>query len=622
MTAVDRALAEARTLLVVRLNQGINLLADRDDLLASVKWDAGPTDPPAWFVHTENEAVLHGTRALNGAHPADINPLTPTGRLRHPVPIGLLAHEAAHARHTRWTPTAFAGVPQTVARAAVLLEEPRIERRQLSRRPGDRVYLRAASQLLDLPSPADGSVPATRWHAAQAALLTAGRVDAGVLDASEVKDVLRLCRATLGSDLRKLRAVWRKALELADGDADGLITLAARWVDIVGVDDPTAAPPPPCSRGTAASPSPGPSAGDSGEEPDATEDITEKTPPRAGDGDEGTSPGNGAGEAPGVAALVEAFRSAMESVGERGVEEAAAELGDSEPHALAAATTTARGREDEEDREAAEAMAMAVFHGYSPTGGRDPRGPLRPPTDAERQLARRLADRLRSAQWRERGRIITASESPPGRLLGREAMLAAAQRARRNPVTAKPFRRIVRRETPQPPLTVGIAVDTSGSMRWATAVMATVAWIVAQAVAEIRGRAAAVAFGERVTPITRPGVVPTQVQTFHAGDGAEMFTDAVRALDGALALTGTNGARLLFVVSDGHFVADGEPERAAHAVAHLVRHGVVVLWLNLHRNGEPSGTRVPTGAVSVPVVDIAEVPDQIQKLLVTALQRQ
>ncbi|RSM68685.1 hypothetical protein DL991_41180 [Amycolatopsis sp. WAC 01375] len=588
---------DARELLVVRLNKGVNLLADRDDLIVSVQWDAGATTPPAWFTFPKAEVSLNGPVALAGAEPWEINPLTPDGRRRHPVIVGLLCHEAAHAHSTHWESGFDGDIPVVVARAVVLLEEPRIERRQLQRRPGDQLYLRAASQLLVLPDAESHTEAASRWHAAQAALLTAGRVDAGALDETDVRTVVALCQKTLGRrDFTRLRALWREALDLSDGDVAGLLDIAARWVEVVGVEDPADVPAPVCAMGLAEEhPAAG---GDGGTGSDASGE----------DGAERPAPGSPA------EALTRAFRDAMDKSGTRGIAQAAAEL-DDEGYG-----TTPASSGDGREEAAAERAAEEVFHGYSSTGGSDPRAGTRPPTAAERDLARRTARALRRAKFRERARIVVASAVPPGRLSGREAMLGAAQRARKMPVTARPFRQVVRREPPEPPLTVGIAVDISGSMSWATSALASTAWLVAHAVDDAGGTSATVAFGERVTAITKPGVPPVMVQKFVADDGHERFTDAMRALDGGLRLTSGSGARLVFVVSDGHFVAPGEKDSAAGIVARFVRCGVHVLWLDLQASARHTSTIVPPGAISVPVVDVTEIPHQVGAIAVRALR--
>jgi hypothetical protein len=608
---VDTAPTPEQARLVVRLNRGINLLAGRGDLIATVRWQPDPGDPPAWFTPAEGEVTLNGPVALDGASPAEINPLTPEGRLRHPVIVGLLCHEAGHAAHTQWDSHFADDVDVVVARAAVLLEEIRIEHRQLQRRPGDRLYLRAVSQRIILPGTSSPSAAATRWRAAQAALLTAGRADAGVLTAGEARKVAAVCRATFGrKDFDRLRRVWRKVLSVPDGDVDALLGLAARWVEIIGVDDPADAPAPPCGHGvlpdTADGPGPQtPSSG--GDEQDAP--SAESAEDAGGDGGDDLED-----------SLAEVFQGAMVIVAASGEQEAAAELqqdqqdespGDDRGHERRRARETA-------EQDAAEREAEQVFHGNRRTGAGDPRGATRPPTASERALARRTGKALRRAKFRERGKIILDSAVPPGRLRGREAMLGAAQRGMGMPVTAKPFRRVIRKDTPEPPLTVGIAVDISGSMDWATPILASVAWIVAHAAAEVDGTSATVAFGERVTAITHPGMPPAAVQEFDAPDGYHEFVPAMRALDGALQLTTGQGARLVFVVSDGHYGFAIE-RQAAEVVDRFTRHGVRVLWLDLA--SEHDTTIVPPGAIPIRIADIDEVPRQVESALVDALRR-
>lgn len=599
----------AQIRLVVRLNRGVNLLGGRDDLIVWVKWDADPNDPPAWFTPARNEITLNGPVALDGAAPSRINPLTPEGRRRHPVVIGLLCHEASHGHSTRWDANFGAGVPVVVARAAVLLEDIRIERRQLQRRPGDRLYLRAASQRLILPRTSTSSAAATRWQAATAALLTAGRVDAGVLSGAEVRRVLALCRKTLGrTDFNELRTVWREALDLADGDVDGLMSLASRWVDLLSVDDPADAPAPACAHGVLErTPS-----DDGDAPPDAGGETRTAIEPEADDSSELAD------------ALAEAFAGSMTRVAADGVAQAAKELAEelAEDTGPSEQPTQPDRAGEQAEQQAAADQANQVFHGhgYSPGSRRDPRAGTRPATADERALARRIGAALRRARYRDRGRIVTLSALPPGRLLGREAMLGEAQRARGAPVTAMPFRQVIRRDTPEPPLTVGIAVDISGSMRWATDTMASVAWMVAHAVDHVGGQSATVAFGERVTAITKPGRIPAAVQEFEANDGFERFADAIRALDGELRLVGGEGARLVFVVSDGHFGAAGEKERAVELVGRLVRSGVAVLWIDLQNPESGRSTIVPEGAVALPITSVQDIPGQVTTALVRALR--
>lgn len=607
--------AAARELLVSRLNRGLKVLADRDDLTVSVKWDAAPTEPPAWFDMTAREVTLNGPVALAGADPAAINPTTPAGRRRHPVLVGLLCHEASHAHSTRWGDGLGEHVSIPVAQAAELLEEPRIERRQLQRRPGDRMYLRAASAHILLHAPnGPSTAAAARWQAALAAVLTAGRVDAGVLDSSEVRTVAARSRALLGrGDYARLRSVWRAALNLEDGDVAGLLELATTWVEILGVDDAADV------GGTRCLWVPETSS-DETDATDHTEDV-EKATDEAEDRPE-EQPHPQADDQAAPSALEAAFLAAMAQIAAEGAGQAETELAEdsvstefTDRHERAARERA----EEAAEHQAAELQAQQVFHRVGSSGPGDPRSGTRAPTDGERALARRLATALRQARFRGQGRIVTSSEVPPGRLVGRDAMLAAAQRTRGAVVTARPFRQVSRRESPEPTLVVGLAVDVSGSMHWATGPVASIAWVLANAVAQIGGTCATVAFGEQVTAITAPGVVPASVQEFAAEDCHEEFTAAMRALDGGLHLSAGEAARLVFVVSDGWF-EDDEQRRSAKVVARLVRRGVTVLWVDLNASGDNPDTNVPAGAVPLPVSDLDELPHQIRGVLVGALR--
>ena len=84
----------------------------------------------------------------------------------------------------------------TAASAALLLEESRIEAAHLTRRSGDRHWIRAAVRTLILADFADAAM--TKWNAAQAAGLLLARVDGGVIDDDEVSTVTAVVEKVLG----------------------------------------------------------------------------------------------------------------------------------------------------------------------------------------------------------------------------------------------------------------------------------------------------------------------------------------------------------------------------------------------------------------------------------------
>jgi hypothetical protein len=592
---VSPATVAARDLLVAALNRMVNAMAGRDDLLLECVWNAHPIagqpDAPAWFVPADLTVTLNAHIGLQGADPAAVDPLTAAGRRGNPVLVGLLAHESGHAHSTRWPDDVGAGLPAAVTRAVSLLEEPRIEYRQVTRRPQDRPFLRAcASTLLDLDAFATGgSRVADRWAAATAAALVLGRVDAGVLDPDDVDAVVPVLRHLLGEDdLRALTGLWRAALDLPDGDVEGLIDLATRWVAVVG-EPPSEAEMPRLGCHLPAGPGP---AGEDAAAPDPADADPAGADPAA---DPAAAGGASSGRDPLVAALDAALSAAHDGARE----ELEAELSSGPDPAAEAAR--AQADEDDEAQRRARDTARAVFGDVVSRGAAAVTlGAPRPPTEDERVLARAMGEALRRARFRDRSIVTRTSAAPPGRLNGREAMLGMAQRSRGALVTARPFRSTVRRRVPEPPVTLGIAIDVSGSMRWAEDIMATVAWAGAHAVTSVHGRSASVVFGSGVAPLAHPGCPPTRVTPFCADASWENFSGAFDALDGALNLTRGVGVRLLVVVSDGHFVAAGQPQAAQDAVTRMRRGGGHVLWI-------PGDAVVPDGATAVEI-DLVPAP--------------
>lgn len=581
-TEVDADLAEARRELSLRLGEIINELADRDDVLFTMVWGQGPVDAPAWFDPRLIKVTINGTVALDEeTHPDDVDPQSLSGRLRHPVIIGMAGHEAAHARSTRWGDWP-PSTGRAVIRAAVMLEEPRIELRHLQERPDDQVFLRACASTIVLPGHRRDSAVSSRWQAASAAALVLARVDAGVLTAVEVKPVLEATRQVLGTpDLAKLRTLWRRMLKLKDGDQEGMLAIARRWVEVVGADEDDDLPGVGCAAGE-------PAADGTGRE-DQTDAVSAA-----------------------VAVVTEAASTSARIA--TGAMEDPQEV---QRRQAEAAHREAALREEESAREDAKQAAHRVF-APAPSDEPDPEeNPVlgrRAPRPDERSAARHLGKTLDRARFRAPVRTRVASAMPPGRLSGRDAMLGAAQRAMGLPVTARPFRSIIRQRSEDPPVAVGVAVDVSGSMAAYTSVIASTAWIFAHGTRTVAGKAATVAFGSSVTPIVAPGQPPAKVTEFSANQGTHRFTEAARALDGALSLSRPHGARLLVIVSDGHWETR-ERHGGARVLSRLAAAGVHVLWFCL----DPRSNVLP-GAHRVDISSVSDIPSALAAVLVSAIR--
>lgn len=517
-------------------------IADREDLLVTVAPGAGHGAPACYLPH-------HATIELDGTHLGPVDPGTAvpaniSDRARYAVAWGLLTHECAHARHSTWEPPHDA--PSGAVAAALLLEESRIETVQIRRRPDDRHWLRAsATNLILADTHADDAACApamTPTAAAQAAALLLGRTDGGILTPAETGPVARAVEAVLGADtLAELRGLWQAAHAVADDDAQAMIELGRRWCAALG-SDPDASNEPP-----------------SGGEPGQDE---------SSDGARTPSP---------LAAAI------AESVGKIAVA-GASEPVPADPAAQAAAE---RGAEQEAAKTAQQA-ARKIFSVGGVRSGRTATAGTRQPTAAERTAARVLARALTTAGIRDRVATKMTSIVPPGRLRMRGALAADAQRAAGALPTAEPFTRTTRRVVPTPPLRLGIACDVSGSMMDFAAPVASTAWILAHAShhAKIPADTAMVIFGNHVRPITHPGTVPAEVTEFAARDNYEEIAVAIDALDGALGLARHGAARLLVIVSDGHF-RDVPRRDGQLRLDRLRANGCGVLWLTTDRRDNP-----------------------------------
>lgn len=571
----------AKEALEVRMSTVMRALADADDLTTTLLWDVvrlpGQPNAPAWFSPSKRTVSINAMFALQGDDPRKVNPLTPEGRRKHPHIIGLGCHEASHVRFTHWGEderAAMARESPSVREIATLLEEPRIEKRYLSVRPQDRGHLRAQSVLIDTsqfspPSEEDREAMEEEgwvdgWRAGVLSILTLARGDAGVLEPEDLINPHRVLSLALGDTLERLEPLWKEALELSDGDVTGLIDVARRWVEETGEKPQGLVTIVVCP-------------GEPPEDNEFADDLLDDPP--------GESPDGLALAGEGGDILSSLIDSVIEDIQHENDVEADAQV------EVEAQAQDEREQKDQETRDAAEqkkAQKKAQEFFSDPANGpkklsKAENDERREPTDAERQLAVRMTREIKRARFRERDKITTLSATPPGRLQGREAMLYSAQRSMRMTTTARPFRDRMSRYTEEPPLSMGIMTDVSGSMaplvRFATAL----SWSASRALKGI-GQSVSVAYDTKVTVLNAPGEVPTRPYPLKARGGGEDWKTAFSIVDGALNLTAGRGARLLFILSDGEYT----PEQAKAArgdLQRLKRGGVKVVWFAPMRDG-------------------------------------
>lgn len=567
-TPAERETEAAWLKVSAELTDVVPELCYRDDLI--VKAVAGTSvGAPALF--TPATATVEIDRALfSSIDPESIRPFLPTDYYRYPAAWGALVHEAAHAEHSTWTPADVTAHPSNAVAAAVLLEESRIEAAHLAGRPSDRLWLRAGTTTVVWPELSATGVNG-RDCAAQAAALVLARVDAGILTTDEVAPLRKAVASVLGADvLEELEHLWRAAHVVEDGDRQAILDLGEVWCRAIGLDPGAQAP--------------------------------IGTPHGHGPVDPSGTPSG----APVTGALLDPTGAVVASAAQvqTAVEtEVAASVAEGADAANRAAKEHLRQIKGE--------RAAKKAFGPSRTRIR-----TRPPTDAERGAAAALAKQLRAATYRDRTATKTQTELPPGRLRMRGAMVREAQRAAGAIPTAKPFTQTIRRTVEHPPLRVGIAIDTSGSMSCAEQPLSSAAWVLSTAVAaaDPASTTATVGYGNaRLKTFTRPGKAPAGAPVIRARGGDERFCEAVDALDAALGLTRPGAARLLVVVSDGQYYSD-ERRGGAARIKRLTATGCAVLWLTLTGRSDVLGN-----ATELVISDPATAGAEIGRAAVKAL---
>lgn len=518
------------------IGQLANKWSLRDDLVAYVGPGAGGPAPACYNPMTAEVEVNVDVAFGKGITPLEIGDISNRStQYEFPKATGAIIHEAFHARFSGWSmPKAFDELEKDEYKALTLLEESRIEYQGVTANPNARAFLRSCAMEIVIGDTKDMENETQTQSLTNLVGLVHARIDAGILDEHEVKDVTTIIEKQLGIDVvSKLREVVRKA-QLHDNhrDATELYPLAKEWAKIV-------------------------------------RDTAKKR------GDENADKG--------IKIPKELLKAIMGALGEASgsVElNNFGELAEQEQSEDWKEEVKAKASEANEQKEN-EVVAQKVFSKGSGPGQSNTNSTLvesREPTFEELRASLIIGEALEKAKYRERDEIQVSSIVPPGRLRSRAIVQNTAYRARGQMAQAKPFRRTVRKHTDEPTLNVGVMVDISGSMGGAMQPMATTAWVMSEAVNRIQGNCAMVYYGNDVFPTLSAGQRLDKVNVYSASDGTEKFQKAFQALDGSLNLLHGTGARLLVIVSDGEYTPE-ENKKAREVMEKCKASGVAVLWL-------------------------------------------
>lgn len=528
----------------------VNKWAERNDLVVYV---GGEMSAPvsALFDPATAEIEVNAKDAFGIADPEIVGDLNDRGMMyEFPKATGAILHEACHARFTQWSLVkSNADLKPRENEALHLLEEGRIEGLGVLTFPENAEFLRASAMEIvigDLSDEKLASMSGTRAFA-QIAGLVGGRIDAGVLDYADVKPILDLAIGGLGQDLYdQLRMLWRKAqAHTKHSNADDLYPLAIEWERL----------------------------------------VSEKAKENGEEGEEGSG---GEGCSPIPSELLEEIKEALEKSADESSWTATINLGDQEGEEKREQEVKERqdeGKRRQQNKEA-ESKVFTKASGEIAFGNSGSKlVETRKPTSAERVASVKVGQMLDKAKYRERDVAVVRSVLPQGRLKSRAMVQGQALKSKGILTPVEAWEHKTRKHTDEPTLAIGVMVDVSGSMGGAMNPMATTAWVLAEAGRRIQARTAMVYYGEGVFPTLRVGQRLNEVNVYSAPDGTEKFNEGFMALEAHLNLLDSRGAKLLVIVSDGHYTPS-QVGSAKKWIAECDKRGVAVLWLTFdHTTG-------------------------------------
>jgi hypothetical protein len=554
--------------LAKRTEPFVEKLTGREDLAVVVKPDVRPpadqkSDPIPGGVFFPSFARINlNPNLLFDSYLSDVKFVDPTSiysQRAFPRYIGTTVHESGHAKHSPEFPAELAG---NVLGWAKALEETRSEGKILQMFPQYVSYIKAIVKtivsrgFISDPSIHDnGTGLIQRYNIANTALLVMAREDIGVFNAGELTNAEAVCRKTLGNkDYNALREIWLEAQELEDNQIDRLIELAEAIQKMIDPND----------------------------ELTNANQYADLLPCGAyiQGGDTRVDPNqNNSSPAPSFTAD---FDQIMEDVQNASIE------AEKEIRSQGTSAIPPKRNIQEENQAHRERIKQSVdnFNRNSASYGRgwaNPNLNIIAPTAKDISRSRAMTEALRKAQYREVSKTFNNSELPPGRLIIREAMNRDAQIASGQAITATPWKQVRRREVDNPPITLAVASDISGSMSVYQREVSSFTWAVSIAVKQLMGSSGAVAWNGKSFPLFQPNRVDqSKLPYYSAAGGSDGCPEAIRTLDGLMNLSFGTGVRVLAVITDG--------ELPSHALIQkeidlLAQRGVIILWILTTRNG-------------------------------------
>jgi len=545
----------------------VNKWAGRNDLVVYGGEDAGMGEAIACFIPDTAEIEVSLPNAFGVATtPEMVGDLKlRKNQYEFPEAIGVIYHESLHAKYSGWEHSRFEelfNAKELTKREYdnfFLLEESRIEALGARLIPKNKLFLRSSALKLSLGDINEklGEMSAVAV-ASNLAGLALARVTGGVLEPSDTILIEEKVTEVLGDDLlEQLRSIWTEFQTLSHNNPAHFVRgveLAKLWTKLVkdkAIDE---------GQETGDDSTCGYPSGESGESGESSE-ISDEMKKIIGKL---------------ISDLVEAVKNDIDETAIANADDLA-DQEQQENDKQQVSQQQQKSQEQSKDKETAEKI-FSKSSGAGESGSSSRLRETRKPTSQERIASVTISKMLERAKYREKDVVIRTSAIPAGKLRTRTMVQAQALKSKGIHTQVEAWESKTRKHTDEPTLSVGVMVDVSGSMGGAMESMATTAWVLSEAGRRVQAKTAMVYYGSGVFPTLKVGQRLDEVKVYTAPDGTEMFGEGWSALNGSLDLLYGRGARLLVIVSDGHYMPN-EARNAERVMRECYQNGVAVLWI-------------------------------------------
>lgn len=636
------------TALEARTYDFIDKLTGRGDIIVTVHpapapLSAGDKDAPGgWFIPAKASMNFNAKLLFDESMTTmeAVDPSSVVSQRQFPLYIATGFHESGHARHTTYK---LPALPSLVGQVATMLEEPRCERGTLADFPQYASYLKmlttevVAKEFFKDQNITPESELSDRFRAVNLGILLIGRELNDVFTRDELVRVHEIAENILGyKDYTEFMRLLEEGLSVADDKPEDLIAVSEKIAKIIDPNDEMSKAPEMVSFSLPCGSSMGEDEKGEGEGEEG-ENSPSQGQPGSGAGKPGQGqPGSGAGQPgqPGQGGE-KSDNDSKDGAGSDAAEEEANEK-DHGGISFADIFNEMENKAADTAREMAAKNGSVSYHKPKKSqaeknaehraGNKAEAGKIKFPSNrgsgwdysnitvssqepSTRDLARAraLSLAISKAQFRDVHKTETKSMLPPGRLNIRQAMNRAGQISSRSEITATPWTQVRRREVENPPITLAVATDVSGSMDRFQREVCSFTWAFSSAVNKLKGKCGALAWNTVPWELIKPKTGYLKMPIASAGGGSTGLPATIKALDSMVDLSFGEGVRVLVIITDSELPNGKEIN---DALTKMMHYGVKVLWISTTKR---MGVRPPKDAT----VAVLESPEDFGRIVST-----